>query len=66
MSQLVSSRRDHDGFTRVDMVDYYDDAELENLYQWIDRVPLTRPKKNLAKDFSDGGQYCQTIIKFIR
>ncbi|PVD30448.1 hypothetical protein C0Q70_09714 [Pomacea canaliculata] len=61
MSQLVSSRRDHDGFTRVDMVDYYDDAELENLYQWLDRVPLTRPKKNLAKDFSDGVLVAEVI-----
>ncbi|XP_070212527.1 sperm flagellar protein 1-like isoform X2 [Littorina saxatilis] len=54
MSQYVSARRSFNGLTRVDMEDYFDDMELENLYQWIDRIPLTRPKKNLAKDFSDG------------
>ncbi|XP_076472821.1 sperm flagellar protein 1-like isoform X4 [Babylonia areolata] len=54
MSQFVSAHRSYNGLTRVDMEDYFDDMELENLYQWIDRVPLTRPKKNIAKDFSDG------------
>ena len=55
MTQYVAARRSFNGLTRVDMEDYFDDMELENLYQWIDRIPLTRPKKNLAKDFSDGG-----------
>ncbi|KAK7493242.1 hypothetical protein BaRGS_00015579 [Batillaria attramentaria] len=54
MSQYVTARRSFGGLTRVDMEDYFDDMEIENLYQWIDRIPLTRPKKNLAKDFSDG------------
>lgn len=56
MAQYVSARRSFNGLTRVDMEDYFDDMEIENLYQWIDRIPLTRPKKNLAKDFSDGGK----------
>ncbi|KAK3094411.1 hypothetical protein FSP39_001445 [Pinctada imbricata] len=34
--------------------DQYDDAELEELYSWIDTFPLTRPKKNLSRDFADG------------
>lgn len=29
--------------------------ELEELYTWIDAAPLTRAKKNIARDFSDGG-----------
>ena len=32
-----------------------DDDELQKLYAWIDSVPLSRPKKNLQRDFSDGG-----------
>nr|XP_022344096.1 sperm flagellar protein 1-like isoform X10 [Crassostrea virginica]XP_022344098.1 sperm flagellar protein 1-like isoform X11 [Crassostrea virginica]XP_022344099.1 sperm flagellar protein 1-like isoform X12 [Crassostrea virginica] len=32
----------------------FDDAELEQLYTWIDSIPLSRPKKNIARDFSDG------------
>ncbi|XP_012946508.1 sperm flagellar protein 1 [Aplysia californica] len=54
MAQYVFARRGYNGITRVDMEDYFDDVELESLYQWVDRVPLSRPKKNIGKDFSDG------------
>jgi len=54
MAQYVFARRGYNGVTRVDMEDYFDDVELESLYQWVDRVPLSRPKKNIGKDFSDG------------
>ncbi len=30
------------------------DEQLDKLYTWIDSIPLSRPKKNLARDFSDG------------
>lgn len=53
------------GLTRVDMEEYFDDVELENLYQWIDRIPLSRPKKNVGKDFSDGGKWnCAYLVSF--
>jgi len=32
-----------------------DDKSLEDLYSWVDAVPLSRPKKNLSRDFADGG-----------
>lgn len=35
-------------------LDDFDDAELEQLYTWIDSIPLSRPKKNIGRDFSDG------------
>lgn len=28
--------------------------ELHGLYAWIDDIPISRAKKNLARDFSDG------------
>lgn len=31
-----------------------DEEELQLVYQWVDSVPLTRTKKNIARDFSDG------------
>ena len=31
------------------------EEELQALYCWIDEIPLTRQKKNIARDFSDGG-----------
>lgn len=29
--------------------------DKQELYAWIDEVPLSRQKKNIARDFSDGG-----------
>ena len=28
---------------------------LEQIYAWLDEIPFSRPKKNTARDFSDGG-----------
>lgn len=30
-----------------------DEEELQLLYTYIDNIPLSRPKKNIARDFSD-------------
>ncbi len=32
------------------------EEELQALYTWIDEIPLSRPKKNINRDFSDGGE----------
>lgn len=34
-----------------------EDNELMYVYEWVDSVPLSRPKKNIARDFSDGGEF---------
>ncbi|TNN14248.1 Sperm flagellar protein [Schistosoma japonicum] len=31
-----------------------DDALLQDLYIWVDKIPLSRIKRNIARDFSDG------------
>mmetsp|Transcript_37694 Transcript_37694/g.97247 ORF Transcript_37694/g.97247 Transcript_37694/m.97247 type:complete len:242 (-) Transcript_37694:78-803(-) len=31
-----------------------DEEELQSVYAWVDEVPLSRPKKNIARDFCDG------------
>lgn len=31
------------------------ETALQELYTWIDEIPLSRPKKNISRDFSDGG-----------
>lgn len=40
------------------MVDNQNDNEEENglmyIYEWIDRIELSKPKKNMARDFCDG------------
>jgi hypothetical protein len=30
------------------------DEELQRIYIWVDSIPLSRPKRNIARDFSDG------------
>lgn len=32
------------------------DDEVQDILLWVDRVPLTREKTNLVRDFSDAGQ----------
>lgn len=32
-----------------------DEETLNRVYTWVDEVPLSRPKKNLGRDFSDAG-----------
>ncbi|XP_052772462.1 sperm flagellar protein 1-like isoform X12 [Mya arenaria] len=51
--ETITARKDISGMTKVDMEEYFDDVEVESLYSWIDRIPLSRPKKNMSKDFSD-------------
>lgn len=34
-----------------------DDEELQKIYVWVDSVPLSRPKRNISRDFSDGGAW---------
>ena len=31
-----------------------DDSDLMLVYEWIDSIPLSREKKNMTRDFSDG------------
>jgi CH-like domain in sperm protein len=36
------------------METFLDDEDLQKIYVWVDSVPLSRPKRNIARDFSDG------------
>ena len=31
-----------------------DDRELQRIYSWVDEIPLSRPKRSITRDFSDG------------
>jgi hypothetical protein len=33
-----------------------DEEEMQMIYNWVDEIPLSRPKKNISRDFSDGGK----------
>jgi hypothetical protein len=42
-----------------------EDNELMYIYEWVDSINLSRPKKNIARDFSDGVLMAELIKNFI-
>ena len=42
------------------------EEEMQEVYNWVDEIPLSRPKKNIARDFSDAGKsrFSFTLIIF--
>ncbi|XP_071483297.1 sperm flagellar protein 1-like [Diadema antillarum] len=39
--------------------------QLEDLYSWLDEIPLTRPKRNVGRDFSDGVLMAEVVAHFL-
>eukprot|EP00794_Sanderia_malayensis_P011924 gene11924-13159_t len=42
-----------------------DETSLQELYTWIDEIPLSRPKKNISRDFSDGVLVAEIVNHFL-
>ena len=40
------------------------EEEMQEVYNWVDEIPLSRPKKNIARDFSDCGKFELFFILF--
>ena len=30
---------------------------MQEVYNWVDEIPLSRPKKNISRDFADCGKF---------
>lgn len=41
-----------------------DEGELQRLYAWVDEIPLSRPKRNFTRDFSDGVLVAEIVNHF--
>ncbi|XP_030060726.1 sperm flagellar protein 1 [Microcaecilia unicolor] len=41
------------------------EESLQELYAWIDQIPLSRPKRNIARDFSDGVMVAEVVKYFL-
>uniref|UniRef100_A0A672JVR0 Sperm flagellar protein 1-like n=1 Tax=Sinocyclocheilus grahami TaxID=75366 RepID=A0A672JVR0_SINGR len=41
-----------------------DEETLQDLYAWIDKIPLSRPKRNITRDFSDGVMTAEVVKHF--
>ncbi|XP_067945532.1 sperm flagellar protein 1-like [Watersipora subatra] len=50
--------------TSTSFADEIDDAVLQELYAWVDQIALSRPKKNLTRDFSDGVLVAELIANY--
>lgn len=41
------------------------EGDIQKLYSWIDMIPMSRKKKSIARDFSDGLLVAEIIKHFI-
>ena len=39
--------------------------DLQIIYNWVDEIPLTRPKRNIARDFSDGVMLAEIVKHYL-
>ena len=39
--------------------------DLQVIYNWVDEIPLSRPKRNISRDFSDGVLVAEIVKHFI-
>lgn len=42
-----------------------DEEQLQDLYSWLDDIPLTRVKKNVGRDFGDGVLVAEVVHHFL-
>ncbi|XP_033633297.1 sperm flagellar protein 1-like [Asterias rubens] len=42
-----------------------DDEKLQELYAWVDEIPLSRPKRNMTRDFSDGVLVAEIVHHYV-
>jgi len=40
------------------------EEQLKEIYNWVDEIPLTRPKRNISRDFADGVLAAEIINYF--
>lgn len=40
------------------------EEDLHALYMWVDEIPLSRPKRNIARDFADGVCIAEVVKHF--
>eukprot|EP00762_Andalucia_godoyi_P002301 ANDGO_07474.mRNA.1 hypothetical protein len=38
--------------------------ELQSVYTWVDEIPLSRPKRNISRDFADGVLMAEVVHHF--
>ena len=41
------------------------EEELNEIYQWVDEIPLSRPKKIISRDFADGVLVAELVNHYV-
>ena len=41
------------------------EEDIQSLYMWIDEIPLSRPKRNMTRDFGDGVLTAEVIKHYL-
>jgi hypothetical protein len=41
------------------------EEELNEIYQWVDEIPLSRPKKIITRDFADAVLMAEIINHYV-
>lgn len=42
----------------------FTEEDLHELYVWVDSIPISKPKKNISRDFSDGCNVAEILYHF--
>jgi hypothetical protein len=40
------------------------EEEINEIYNWVDKIPLSRPKRNISRDFADGVMVAEIVDHF--
>ncbi|WIA15113.1 hypothetical protein OEZ86_003751 [Tetradesmus obliquus] len=40
------------------------EEDLQGLYTWVDEIPLSRPKRNISRDFADGVLLAEVVANY--
>lgn len=51
--------------SNVVMGDDLERAQYEEVYVWVDEIPLSRPRRNIHRDFSDGVMFAEVVQYFL-
>ena len=41
------------------------EEDLQVVYNWVDEIPLSRPKRNISRDFADGVLAAEIVKHFL-
>ena len=51
--------------TQAEPLSSLTEEDLQTVYNWVDEIPLSRPKRNISRDFSDGVLLAEIIKHFM-